>query len=241
MAADFCTIIESTCAHHSIAAGFASADEPLNESLLTDDERAILSPQATPVRRRSFRLGRVAAHRALERLSVADGGAALHGSVLAGERHEPIFPRGCVGSLSHSGSYALAVAARAAAVRGIGVDLQHVRPVKLEIADRICLPEELRWCEAAAEGPALRLISLFAAKEAIYKAIAPIVGRFFGFSAARLSWDESRQCFDAELTETLGSGIAAGQHLEVYLRQQVVVPTDAFLIAWTTIGYPSTG
>ena len=93
-----------------------------------------------------------------------------------------MWPPGVVGSITHSRTLALAIVAGAGGVRGIGVDLERERRVDGRIAARVLVPRER---EQLAE-PDWRTM-LFAAKEAVYKAVNPLVGEYLEFADVEIS------------------------------------------------------
>lgn len=134
---------------------------------LPEAERTAAGRLSGP-RRRELIAGRTAMHALVE---------ATH-AVLSTERGAPIVPAGFSGSISHK--LARAVALLAAASDGhVGVDLERMAPTKIDIAKRILTQRE--QVVAGAE-----LLRVFAIKEAIYKAIDPIVQRYVGFHEIEL-------------------------------------------------------
>ena len=89
----------------------------------------------------------------------------------------PVWPPGIVGSITHSRSLALAVVGRRRDVAGIGVDLELERRVTDQLARRVLLVCE-RERLAEPDWPTM----LFAAKEAVYKAVNPLVGEYLEFT-----------------------------------------------------------
>jgi enterobactin synthetase component D len=119
-------------------------------------------------RRRELIAGRTAIHQIL------DGDHA----VLSNDRGAPIVPAGYSGSISHKLTRAAALLAPAEHGH-VGVDLERKAPTKLDIASRILTPREARVAGA-------ELLRVFAIKEAIYKAIDPMMRRYVGFQEVEL-------------------------------------------------------
>lgn len=152
--------------------------EPHNR--FADEEAALLHPRAVPDRRNAFHLGREAAHAALAKLGRDDG------PILHGNSRDPIWPVGIRGAISHSAHVGVALVAHAAYTDGVGVDIETRRSAP-ELHDQVPRDEERRWLATmplAARDDAV--MALFSAKETIFKAFFPRVGRFFGFEAASL-------------------------------------------------------
>jgi 4'-phosphopantetheinyl transferase EntD len=86
----------------------------------------------------------------------------------------PEWPAGLVGSLAHADRYAAAALADARKMAGIGIDIEPAEPLPEEIVDLVIAPGEPR----PAGGNDLVGRLLFCAKEASYKAVYPLDGRF---------------------------------------------------------------
>jgi len=118
-------------------------------------------------RRRASGAARIAAREAL---------AALGGPADAPLPRAPgrfaIWPEGFVGSLAHDEEIAVAVVARTRDVAALGVDVEPAEPLPEDVAEIVLLPSERRACAA---DPVLSR-AIFAAKEAVYKAINPLDG-----------------------------------------------------------------
>jgi len=179
---------------------------------LHPDERALLHPRASSKRLREFTLGRVAAHRALEKI-----GYDSHPPVLAGSRGEPLWPAGAVGSISHCDYFAAALVGRTDSVRGIGIDLQTLnRSVSENVGRRVCLASEMAWCNEDLLDFSRRLLRIFSVKETLFKALYPLCKTVFYFHDAEVRWDAQTARFEARLCKNLGSGFSAGRKFSVY-------------------------
>ena len=130
------------------------------------------------VRRQTFIAGRTALSRALQRLGAG------RVSIPSDDRGAPIPPPGFVGSISHKGDRAVAIAALDEGF-DIGVDLEFIRPVRDSLSEAILTPAE-RARVARDEDRELSTLASFSIKEAIYKAIDPSVRRYVGFHEAEL-------------------------------------------------------
>ena len=144
-------------------------------------EEELLGPRTAPRRRQAFTLGRAAARRALRQLG--------YGSppILQGKHHEPLWPSGIVGSITHANGLALAAVGQAERFGGIGLDLEHHARWFPELSDQIAFGAEERWLASLPpEARVVATLELFSAKESVYKAFFPRVQRYFGFEAVRL-------------------------------------------------------
>jgi enterobactin synthetase component D len=147
------------------------------EPALVGEEEAVLAAPLGPVRRRELASGRAALRAAL----------GVEAAIGADDRGAPILPPGWVGSISHKGSLAAAIVAPAA--RGfVGIDLERAVPPRLPIERRILTPRE----QATVRGRDITLC--FSIKEAIYKAIDPIVRRYVGFTEVELALGADGGC-----------------------------------------------
>lgn len=131
------------------------------------DEAAFADPSEPLARRRASGAARFAARAALTAL----GGPADAPLPRAPGRFA-LWPDGFVGSLAHDEEIAVAVAARRIDVAALGVDVEPALALPEDVASIALLPSERR---ARAADPALGR-AIFAAKEAVYKAINPLDG-----------------------------------------------------------------
>lgn len=138
------------------------------------EERAAVAG-AVAARRRQFYAGRACAHLALARVD-RDGRA-----IGCGSHRQPVWPAGAVGSISHAGGLAAAVAARSHDARGLGLDIETRDPPLDPAVERLVLtpaervPPAVEPPVAAPLGPYRSKIA-FTAKECVYKALFPLTG-----------------------------------------------------------------
>ncbi len=129
----------------------------------------------------AYSSGRRAAHAALSEL-------ALGALPVATRNGAPLWPRGVVGSIAHSRDLVLALVGRRRSWFAIGVDLETQRRVGAKVAERVLNDRERRHLTDAT--------ALFSAKEAVYKAVNPLLGEFLSFR-------------DVEITPRAGTFLAA--------------------------------
>jgi 4'-phosphopantetheinyl transferase EntD len=108
--------------------------------------------------------------------------------ILKGDKGEPCWPAGVVGSLTHCAGYRGAVVGRGGAVRSVGVDAEPHDVLPDGVLDAISLPEERREMAALPAGVHWDRI-IFCAKEATYKAWFPLTKRWLGFEDAHITFD----------------------------------------------------
>ncbi len=159
-------------------------------------EELQLIQNAVKKRRKEFSTGRLCAHRALRQLNIESA------PLLAGDKREPLWPEGVVGSISHSGTCCVAAVSCDTEIISLGLDVEKRETVKPAIRDLISLPEELEWLGSRKHDPiAWKLI--FSAKESVYKCLYPVLRQWIGFSQARLKFDFQKQLFTVSLDKAL--------------------------------------
>jgi 4'-phosphopantetheinyl transferase EntD len=108
--------------------------------------------------------------------------------ILKGDKGEPCWPDGVVGSLTHCNGYRGAAVARAEQVRSVGIDAEPHGALPNGVLEAVSLPPERR--ELAPMRDALHWDRiLFCAKEATYKAWYPLTRRWLGFEDAHIIFD----------------------------------------------------
>lgn len=125
-----------------------------------------------------------------------------------GPSGEPLWPEGVSGSITHSGTQAIAVAVRYPDAL-VGIDCEAILPDReaREIQDGIINAQEAMCLTRSGYPFALALTLAFSAKESLFKAFFPQVKTFMGFEWARVT----------ELTEktiTLALSHPAGDYPE---------------------------
>lgn len=164
------------------------------EATLFPEEQAIVG-RAVEKRRREFTTARMCARSALRELGLPAV------PIPSGERGEPLWPFGVVGSITHCQGYRAAVVARSAESVTIGIDAERNAALPDGLLGDIARDEEL---------PSLRRLALelpevhwdrllFSAKESVYKAWFPLARRWLGFEDAVIEIDPNAGTFDARL------------------------------------------
>ena len=169
--------------------------EELLEIDLFPEERAALG-QAVEKRRREFVTARACVRRALADLGLP---AAPIGT---GERGQPLWPAGVIGSITHCAGYRGCALARAGGqIGGLGIDGERNEPLPEGVLGEIARAEEREHLLALGRRePAVNWDRLlFSAKESVYKTWFPIAGCWLGFEDATLSFDVGAGSFSARL------------------------------------------
>lgn len=89
----------------------------------------------------------------------------------------PAWPDGIVGSLAHDDAVAVAAVARCSGFAALGIDVEPAEPLPDDIVELVATVAE----RSGLAGDPLRARLLFAAKEAVYKAMHPLDGVFLDF------------------------------------------------------------
>jgi 4'-phosphopantetheinyl transferase EntD len=153
---------------------------------LAEEERAFLG-SLSPARKPTWLAGRIALHEALRDLGLDCG------PILSAKRGSPELPDHVTGSISHKRTLAVALAARKRDGLSLGVDIEPEPASTSEpgwgnrpdISSRVMTPEELASLASVPEAGRRREVVLhFSIKEALYKAINPLVGRYVSFQEA---------------------------------------------------------
>lgn len=107
--------------------------------------------------------------------------------ILKGDKGEPCWPDGVVGSLTHCTGYRGAVVAHRSAVRSLGIDAEPHDVLPDGVLGAISLPVERAEISLLGGGLHWDRI-LFCAKEATYKAWFPLTHRWLGFEDAHITF-----------------------------------------------------
>jgi 4'-phosphopantetheinyl transferase EntD len=156
--------------------------------MYTDPPDLVPLPEEEPLiaksvakRRNEFITVRYCARLALEELGVPPV------PILKGEKGEPCWPDGVVGSLTHCEGYRGAAVGRNDTVRSVGIDAEPHDVLPKGVLDAISLPAERAELGGLRTGLHWDRI-LFCAKEATYKAWFPLTRRWLGFEDAHITF-----------------------------------------------------
>ena len=138
--------------------------------IMPGDEHALMAAEAPAFAssivevRRASGAARIVARQLLARLGY------LEAVLPKGPAGAPIWPHGVVGSLAHDARVALAAVAMERDIGALGVDVEPAELLPSELLDMVATPQERRKID---DDP-YRGRLLFAAKEAVYKAVYPL-------------------------------------------------------------------
>jgi len=158
----------------------------VNTCLHPEEVKYILDA-TTPVKK-SFLLGRLAMRASLSKHELLQNDEPclkdLHG--------RPTLPKGYVGSISHKGTIGVALSRKCSSstfLTTVGVDIEQRAPKKRSIANKILTQRErdnlgnLKRINISTEEEVMLRFSL---KEAIYKAVHPVINQYVGFQEAEV-------------------------------------------------------
>ncbi|KUI25041.1 4'-phosphopantetheinyl transferase [Mycobacterium sp. IS-1742] len=154
-------------------------DDPPDIAPLPEEEPLIARSVAK--RRNEFVTVRHCAREALDVLGLPPV------PILKGDKGEPRWPDGVVGSLTHCEGFRGAAVARRGDVRSVGIDAEPHGVLPNGVLDAISLPAE-RSALAGLPGGLHWDRILFCAKEATYKAWFPLTHRWLGFEDAHITF-----------------------------------------------------
>ena len=178
-------------------------DDATDARLFPEEELVV--GRAVEKRRREFTTARVCARAALRELGLPAT------PILTGERGEPLWPAGVVGSITHCDGYRACAVARSTKVVTVGIDAEPNAELPDGLLGDIARPEELPWLRRLElELPEVHWSRLlFSAKESVYKAWFPLAKQWLGFEDAVIAVDPSTSAFTARLLVP-GPALAGG-------------------------------
>jgi len=178
-----------------------------------DFQRCFIEPPASiqrsvAKRQTEFLAGRLCAREAMHQL---DGRQHVP---LIGEDRAPIWPDDLCGSITHSTGWAAAIVANKQHWRSLGMDAEQLMTSERasRLAGEILIADELQRMAAGPEHQiALHVTLTFSLKEALFKALYPLVlKRFYFEDAELLDWAEqgtARLRLKIDLSEEWHSGV----------------------------------
>lgn len=169
--------------------------------------------RSTRARKAEYTAGRMLAGFCLEQLGYSVG------RIPSGRHGQPEWPCGTTGSLSHTRDRAVCAMSSDRDLL-LGVDIEEIcdEETASDVCPLVAQAEEERIIKAGArhtEG----LTLLFSAKECLFKALFPRIGRHFGFDAARLVYFDPAEFMILELVTGLSERFPAGRTFRVLHRR----------------------
>ncbi len=189
------------------------------DALLAEERPAVA--KAIGKRQWEFATGRYLARQAMRDIGLPPQ------SVRRDPERRPVWPNACVGSITHADGLAIAAVARREMLGGVGIDLEQADRVTGGLHGKLFTDHERSLYEKAEpRWPGL----LFSAKEAGYKAVNPLVGRFIGFQEAEVEVDWQTRQFairyvgDYEPNRVLEQGSGYFGFFERYVFSLFIIP-----------------
>ena len=181
---------------------YASAVEPGLIETLRAEEVGAIAPM-TAARQAEF-----ATARACARAALADLG--IDAPIPQRKGGSPAWPSGMAGSISHTRGFCLAVASSQGHV--IGIDVEEIGRMSSGVGRRVLVDTERDDLNGLDEaGQQQRVATIFAAKEAFYKAHYELDARYLGFDViavrvgeTSLSFEGSSGAVGSEIIERTG-------------------------------------
>jgi len=168
--------------------------------LSVEEARAVA--RAIPSRKQEFAAGRRAARQAAEALNLA-----YLDLPMAADR-APVWPKGMVGSISHTRDTAGALVSHADSYVSLGFDLEDRQTLVDALLDTILNKQERRWLD---DLPGDRrddaALAIFSAKESAFKCQYPITGAMLGFDAVTITFDRGISRFSAAFNPEIALGL----------------------------------
>ncbi len=173
---------------------FYDVQEISSVDVSEDCANSLITRNMSAQRRREYLVGRTIANRLLRVLS---SGYCLNEP---GAQRQPVWPGGVTGSISHSDGWCVvAVAESRLGLTSLGVDLASTEPLDSELLAYVCTPKErheLNNCDLSVDPFKL----VFSLKEAIYKAVFPLIRCYVDFIDVELAYQEG----EFRISEFLG-------------------------------------
>ncbi len=151
-----------------------------DQALLLSEEAASITAKKNPMRDAS------GAARHVARGLLNQAGLAV-APLMKAPDGAPVWPLGVVGSMAHDDDFAVAAVASATSFSGLGIDIEPCEPLAEDVAAIVKMPGDV--LDGAEERLAGRL--LFAAKEAVYKAVFPRDQVVLGFEDVVIDFKRS--------------------------------------------------
>jgi enterobactin synthetase component D len=187
----------------------------LDRPLPRDVESVVVPPAlafALPRRRTQFRSGRYCAMKAIEALD----GLCAEPQIGRSVNGAPVWPKGIVGSITHTDDFAAAAVALTSDARAVGIDTERIMSDSQarNVGCIVAWPAEVAHARTAGLSRLEAVTLVFSAKESIFKCLHPIVACYFDFHDVRIvEVDGPRRTFTARVVRTLSEAFPAGTML----------------------------
>lgn len=162
-------------------------------------------------RKSEFLAGRFCAKQALAEYEIYDY------TIYALRSRAPSWPKGYIGSISHTSNSAYSIVAKNIEYSGIGIDAEDILSSQLvkDIGKIITTDSEFNFLHESPLEIEIAMTLVFSAKESLFKALNPIVEMFFDFFAVKVI-ELSAKTFKLSLEIDLSSTYKKGHIFEGY-------------------------
>lgn len=160
--------------------------------VLTTAEQFLLTNLSAQKRINDFSTGRFCARQALAQIGIAEV------DILRKNQHEPLWPEGIVGSISHSGRMVGAVASKSESIKGIGLDIETIGGVKANMWRLLFTGNEQTFLTQQND-TALYSTIFFSIKESFYKMQYPLLQAEPDFLDAEIQMRDNELVIYSEL------------------------------------------
>ncbi|MBQ0758913.1 MAG: 4'-phosphopantetheinyl transferase EntD [Zhongshania sp.] len=175
---------------------------------------------ASNTRKAEFLAGRVAAKYALTELGL------MPDTIGIGKHRNPLWPHSVLGSISHHRGNVFCLMMRRP-VTGVlnialGIDVESMMSLDdaMRLGASVCSADERRLAAQHFSDQTLSLTLIFSAKEALFKALYPLIGSYFDFLDVRVSGiNIPRKELQLTLNRDLSSCLLRGQTMTAHWRE----------------------
>ncbi|SFD15769.1 4'-phosphopantetheinyl transferase family protein [Pseudoalteromonas denitrificans] len=167
-------------------------------------------------RKSEYLAGRYCANKALSQLNIHNA------NITPGMHRAPIWPKGVLGSISHTKSHAFCAVASNSHYTYLGIDYEELMTEKIanEIKSTIINDAEYSLLLNTQLSFEHALTLAFSAKESLFKALYPYVGKYFDFTAAELTYYSSKNNhFELILQESLTKKLIKGMSFKGWFKK----------------------
>lgn len=185
-------------------------------------------PRAVEKRRMEYLAGRAMAQAAMALLEHPPT------PVITQAGRAPLWPKGLSGSISHARGRCACLLSRDT-THSFGVDTESIasgQSLNAILAETLNATERDRITQGP-RPPATNATLTFSAKETLFKALYPQVGRFFGFDAAELTEPPGQNNLTLSLTTNLTETLTKGRRFDI---QHCL--TGTHVLTWLSVPTP---
>jgi enterobactin synthetase component D len=143
---------------------------------------------AVDKRQADFIAGRIAAREALLFAGFIKNDRHAFPNVHIGKHRSPLWPKGFVGSISHTHNKAICITGEINNINSVGIDLENILSNRVfnDIKEHICTTKEYELLIYNGFSPNIAGTLIFSAKESIFKTLYSTINDYFGFEIANL-------------------------------------------------------